>query len=145
MEILSNQTLTSKQIALIEHHYKAKFVCETSIKTMTNRWTNYPAAIFYTKEPHPKGSNWFAVYHNTEDKIMITNGITATEPFHAITIDGVVMYSRYRHDFFEKNGVFVDGGREYMRCGGQRMDGAKVVKLQIVEDRLELVDENVLA
>lgn len=139
MEILSNTMFTNKQISLIEQHYKAKFICETSIKTITNRWTNYPAAIFYTKEPHPKGSNWFAVYHNTEDKVMITNGISATEPFSGIEIDGIVMYSRYRHDFFEKNGVFVDGGREYLRCGGQRMDGAKVVKLQIVEDHLEVI------
>lgn len=140
MDIISNTMLTQKQIALIEREYKAKFVCESCIKTMTNRWTNYPAAIFYTKEPHPLGSNWFAIYHNTENKIMITNGISATEPFSGIVIDDVVMYSRHRHDMFEKNGVFVDGGREYLRCGGQRMDGAKVVKLQIVEDCLKVIE-----
>lgn len=140
MEVLSNKLFSNKQIAAIEHHYKGKFVCETSIKSMTNRWANYPAAIFYTKEPHPNGSNWFAVFRNTENKIVIANGITATEPFHGVTVDGVVLYSRHRHDFFEHNGVFVDGGREYLRCGGERADNARVVKIQIVEDHLEVVE-----
>jgi hypothetical protein len=130
---------TKKQINVIEKKYKAKFVCETCLKSITKQWANYPVSIFYTKEPHPQGSNWFGLFYNTEGKILICNGITATEPFDAVEIDDTIMYSKYRHDFFEHDGIFVDGGRDYLRCGGERSQDAKIVKLQIVEDKLEVV------
>lgn len=141
MKILSNPSMFSqKQIQIIEMQYNAKFICETCVKTITDKWSNWPVAIFYTKIPHPQGSNWFGFFRNTEDEFTICNGISATEPFIGIQIDDDVIYSKYRHDFFEHKDVFVDGGRDYMRCGGKRMDDAKVVKLQIVEDRLEIIE-----
>ena len=126
-------------IELIGEHYNASYVFESCIKGLNGQWTNYPTAIFYTEIPHPKGSNYFAVYQNTEGEFRITNGISATEEFiSAIQIDDDIIYSRYCHDFREHHGVFVDGGRDYLRVGGAgaRFDDIKHIVLIVDKDRL---------
>ena len=138
--ITKSEMFSQKQIQDIERVYNATYICESCLKTLTKQWANYPAAFFYTEKPHPQGSNWFAIYFNTESKPMVTNGIVITEPFEGIQIDNDVIFSRYRHDYREHRGVFVDGGRDYLRCGGQRLDDAKVVKLKVVKDHLEIVE-----
>ena len=50
-------------IAKMENMYNATFVMESCIKGK-NGWANFPAAIFYTEEAHPEGSNYFALYHD---------------------------------------------------------------------------------
>lgn len=54
-------------------------------------------------------------------------------------IDDEVIYSRYRHDFREHNGVYIDGGRDYTRYGGKRIDEAIPVKLKVNKDKLEII------
>jgi len=134
-----------EQIKKIEAIRKAKFVCDTCLKSKTGGWVNFPAAIFYTKEAHPEGSNYFALYYT--DRLMITNGISATlEPFEAYEmIDGTILYSRHRHDYrehvIEDKSFFVDGGRDYTRCGGDFSLVKRSIKVQIVEDKLEIVED----
>lgn len=132
-------------IAKVEEMYKATFIMESCIKG-DNGWCNFPAAIFYTEEAHPEGSNYFALYKDQktrrtlEPKIMITNGISATEPFGAIQIGEDVYYSRYRHDYRETGrGVAIDGGRDYVRLVGN-IHAGKQVKLKVNKDKLEVVD-----
>lgn len=138
--ITKSEIFSQREIETLERHYKAKYICESCLKTITKQWANYPAAFFYTEKPHPRGSNWFAIYYNTENKPMVTNGVVITEPFEGIQIDDDVIFSRYRHDYREHRGVFVDGGRDYLRCGGQRYDEARVVKLKAIDDHLEIVE-----
>lgn len=128
---------TDEQVEKIEKHYNAKFVCETSLKT-GGGWSNFPAAVFYTETAHPEGSNWFGLYHS-EGQLRIVNAQSALEPFDGLLLeDGSVFFSRYRHDFqrIGENGSFVDGGREYLRYNP---GNGKVVSLQIVNDKLEIV------
>ena len=127
--------LKPEGIAKIEDAYNAKYVFESCIKTIDGGWGDFPAAIFYTETPHPRGSNYFGVYVDHNGEFMITNGISATEPFDALQIDEDIIYSRYRHDFREHNGYMVDGGRDYFR---RSADGTPV-KLQVVGDHLEVV------
>ena len=128
--------LKPEGIAKIEDAYNAKYVFESCIKDRDGGWCNWPSAIFYTEEAHPRGSNYFGVYVDHNGDFMITNGISATEPFDALQAGDDVIYSRYRHDFREHNGYMVDGGRDYFR---RSADGIPV-KLCVNKDKLEIVN-----
>lgn len=141
MNIVSGKLLKQESIELLEKTYRAKYICDSTVKSKGD-WLNRPVAIFHQGKAHPNGSNYFGIYF-VEDTSYITDAITATEPFDGLLLeDGSVMYSRYRHDFFEHDGIFVDGGREYLRCGGFDLAKTKTVKLQIVGDKLEVVEED---
>ena len=128
--------LKPEGIAKIEKAYNAKYVFESCLKTKNGGWCNMPVAIFYTETPHPQGSNYFGLYRNDFGDFMITDGISATEPFDALQAGDDVIYSRYRHDFREHNGYMVDGGRDYFR---RSADGIPV-KLCVNKDKLEIVN-----
>ena len=140
LNIISGKLLKQESIENIEKSHNAKYVCDSTIKRADGGWLNWPVAIFYQAEAHPRGSNYFGIYFVNETSF-ITDAISATEPFSGLMLeDGSVIYSRYRHDFFEHKGMFVDGGREYFRCGGADLSKTKTVTLQIVKDRLEIVN-----
>lgn len=137
---------TPEQIKKIEEKYKATYVCETCVRAKSGEWANQPVAVFYTEEPHPQGLNWFGLFFRwkpggaADDLILsITDAKSATlEPFQGLSYDGkTVYYSRYRHDFRTVPGGFVDGGRDYLRY----QPPAMIVKLQIIKDKLVILDE----
>ena len=138
--------LGPSQIQIIEEKYNAKYVLESDLLgtdqySGVTFWGNKPAAIFYTKEAHPKGSNYFALFHRG-DSFMITDGLPSIKDvvFQGLEAEGEVIYSRYRHDFREgKNGAFVDGGRDYFRYGGDKFDDYNVVKFKIVDGELVFI------
>lgn len=132
--------ISAENIKKIEEHYNAKYVFESPLKTRGGGWSYNSAAIFYTEVAHPQGSNYFGLYYNDQNNLMITNGISATEEFEGVAIDGDVVYSRSRHDYRGHNGIFVDGGRDYLRWGGERYLSATPVKIKVNKDRLEVVD-----
>lgn len=134
-----NPIFDPEYIERIEKHYNAKFVCETSLKLKDGGWGNFPVAVFYTETAHPEGSNWFGLYWNHENQLRITDAKPALEPFDGLLLeDGSVFYSRYRHDYQSlEDGTMVDGGREYLRYNP---GNGKVVSLQIVNDKLEIVE-----
>lgn len=134
---------TPEQIEKIEKHFNARYICETCLKNTIGNWINQPCAVFWTDTPHPQGSNYFALYiGGMGDTLMIANGITATqEEFTGIVAeDGVVYYSRYRHDFRNIPGGFIDGGRDYLRLGGDVCSNERVA-LKIVGSELVLIRE----
>lgn len=127
-------------IKAIEEHYNGKYIFDSCLQTPSGEWVNAPAAIFYTEQAHPDGSNYFALYFNYESELRIANGITATKPFEALMLeDGSILHSRYRHDYIQLDeGSMVDGGRDYMRCSVK--PNQKIIKVKVVRDHLELVD-----
>jgi len=140
MKILNESSIYKPAgIKIVEDKMNAKYVCESCLRNRDGGWANVPVAIFYTELAHPEGSNYFGIYNNIDGRTTITNAISATEPFSGLLIDNEVVYSRYRHDFRGHNGIFVDGGRDYLRFGGERIDQAEIVKIQIVKDHLEIV------
>lgn len=141
MKILTNSTLyTADNIKMIEQKMNATYVFESCLKNRAGGWANMPVAIFYTENAHPEGSHYFGVYTNFEGHTMITDGISATESFSGLEIDNEIIYSRYRHDFREHNGIFVDGGRDYMKCGGARIADANAVTLQVIDSRVVIAE-----
>ena len=129
-------------ITKMENMYKATFVMESCLKGK-NGWCNFPAAIFYTEEKHPQGSNYFALYEDRGTRLtkgprfMITDGISATKEFIGLQIGDDIIYSRYRHDYRELGEAMIDGGRDYVKYNPKV---GKLVKLKVVKDKLELVD-----
>jgi hypothetical protein len=138
---LDSILFTPEQIANIEKRFNAKYVCETCLKNKMGNWINQPCALFWTDVPHPQGSNYFALYFGgMGDVLMIANGISATqEEFTGIiAADGNIYYSRYRHDYRNIPGGFIDGGRDYIRLGGDVCKNEKV-SLKIVGPELVLI------
>lgn len=137
MRILNESTwLKPDGIAKVENMYNAKYVFESCLKTRWG-WSNFPVAIFYTEKAHPEGSNYFGLYRTDFGDVMITNGISATEPFDALQVGEDIIYSRYRHDYREHKGAMVDGGRDYFKRSSDR---GTPVKLHVVGDHLEVME-----
>jgi len=134
-----NPLFTDEQIEKIEDYYKAKFVCETCLKSSSDGWMNTNFAVFYQETPPEIAkSNYFALYYNREGNLMITDASSALEPFEGLLInENEILYSRYRHDYKTYGDYMVDGGRDYMRCTPSA--SARVVKLGIVKDQLEIL------
>jgi len=136
--------IDAKGIKYIEEKYNAKYVFESCLKNKNGDWANFPAAIFYTEEAHPEGSNYFGVYLKYDydgTKIpMIANGIAATQVvIKGIKADnGDIVYSRYRHDYRNSpdGSVFIDGGRDYIRTNNI----SNLVELKVVKDKLEQIN-----
>lgn len=124
----------------VEKKYNVKFVCETPIKD-NGGWRESSSLIFYSEEPHPAGSNYMALsviyYFEDKGELVISNGFSATDCEFVGIVDGdEVIYSRYRHDYrVGKTGVFIDGGRDYVRSSGGRM-----VEMVINEGKLQVID-----
>jgi len=135
MKILNESIVFPKEsIEKIEETYRAKYVCDSSLKTKDGGWSYQPAAVFYQPHPPPEMSNYFGMYVYDKD-VMICKADSATEPFDGIVADnGDVIYSRFRHDYrgSPDNSVFVDGGREYTRWGGKDLNITRLVKINVV-------------
>lgn len=122
-------------ISIIEEKYGVKYICETCIKTK-GYWRNEPSLIFYSKKPHPEGSNYLSVSRQN-NSFVLSNGISATEPFAGVQAkNGEIIYSRFRHDFRTSSdkSVFIDGGREYTRIIGDQ--SPSLVQLIIAKDKV---------
>lgn len=135
--ILNDSCFSHGAMKKAEVKYNAKWIVDSAVP-YKNGWSQSPAAIFYTETPHPDGSNYFGLYQSIEGW-KIFNAIFVTEkPFNGLLIDDDIIFSRYRHDFREHKGVFVDGGRDNFRCGGERMNEAKKVHIKVMKDQLIL-------
>lgn len=154
MNILTaSERFSPEQLAKIEAHYEATYVCETCVQSTKGVWINTSVSVFYQPDPAkvPEGgSQWFGLYFRQEFlpdldgsyKLFIVNAISAVEnDIVGVKADnGDVIYSRYRHDYRHSpdKSVWIDGGRDYTRHGGM----GEFVTLRIVEDKLIIVEED---
>lgn len=103
-----------EQVKKIEELRNARWLLDTEHK-------GHPVSVFWQDEAHPNGSNFFALYYkNVPWELMITDGaFILDQSIRGIMLpSGNVIYSRYVHDFFEREGVAIDGGRSYTRVVG---------------------------
>lgn len=119
-----------------ERHYNATFVGDFCLKTKDGTWSEEPAAIFWVETPSkPEYSNYFGLFVRS-GSIYITDGQSAfSEPMcGVVTPSGDVLVSRYRHDYREEEGVFIDGGRDYVRTNGKtvgvRAEGPQLIVVE---------------
>jgi len=135
-----NMMLEDKTIESVCKDYNAKYVIDTCLRTATGEWANFPAAIFYTEQAHPQGSNYFALFKSMHGEWMISNGYEAVQGvFHGILFeDGELVHSRFRHDYFVHREAMADGARDYFRTS-TCPKGAKQIKFEVVNGELKRV------
>lgn len=153
MNILTkSERFSSQQLATIEKHYEAKYVCETCVKNTNGGWANMAVSIFYQPDPAkvPEGgSQWFGLFfrqefpdENAPRQLCIVNAISAVENdiVGIVAENGDVIYSRYRHDYrwSPDESVMIDGGRDYTRTSTCPIG---MVTLRIIKDKLTILED----
>ena len=101
-------------IEKVTAHYSKKdgvpihYVCTSDLDK-----SDVPVDIYYRDSPHPDYNNYyFGLYTDEEDRMMICKA------------DGMIsdkdewVYSQSHHDYVETDTGFIDGGRRYIRRGG---------------------------
>lgn len=130
-------------VAKVEQVKNAKYVGEFSLKTKDGGFSNQPALVFYQKEAHPQGSNYFALFYKFSHKgfpasLMITDTLSSIEDPRVGILNertGNILYSAYRHDYQFLDEHMIDGGAEYTRSS---LNG-KLVNFTIVDGEIVLL------
>lgn len=144
MKIINDCSIFNAEgIEKIEKLRDATYVMEGPVRDKNGNWSEPSVAVFYQKEAHPRGSNYFGLYYKPfSGELMITDALSAVqgEIDAVMAANGDIIYSRYRHDmrYSPDGSVFIDGGRDYCRMGGD-LSRAKRVQLRVNVDRLEVV------
>lgn len=131
---------TEKQVEAFSS-YGGSFVMETCVPEKadgTGKFTEDTFLLYYNKEKHPQGSNWYIIGIDRYGKFYIADGerVIKSERFHVDVVGNYVpkpkignlygffselknepLYSLYRHDARSdsKACIIVDGGRDYTR------------------------------
>jgi hypothetical protein len=131
-----NSWLSESQIRAIEKEKNAKYICDNPLKLRNGQYANFPIAIFYAKEKHPEGSNWFALYTDTLGRIMISNAAEVDNRIiSGLLVGKKIIYSSYRHDLNCFENCCIDGGIDYLKVNGS----CPAVQLIITKDGLRRV------
>jgi len=132
---------TKDQIKIIESHYGAKYLGPWAVKWSERLgWSSMPVDVFYQPNPDiSKGhSHYFGMHINDRGYVMISNAESAfSEPITGmLTENGEVIVSRFRHDYVEKDGNMIDGGRDYLRSSGGKFVNVTVKNGEFVLESL---------
>ena len=117
-------------------------------------WNESPVDVFY--QPNPDTSlghtNYFGMFIKTDPytgkstgSVYITEASSVfSDPIAGIpTDDGEVIVSRYRHDYVEKDGRMIDGGRDYTRSSAHQSVIITVDGDQFVVSEGEDIEERI--
>lgn len=113
--------LNTFNINSICDHFNVHYLGAFALKNKEGQWTEEPFDCFFQPNPdYDAGhSHFFTVFQRLDMTVMIANAISAFEiPFTGLIENDRFIYSRYRHEFVSYGSVFVDGGRDYFRRGG---------------------------
>ena len=141
--IVHNETNTNLNIVYIEDSFSAKYVGEFAIKANGAGWTTFPVSVFYTETPHPEGSNYFGIILEGNNSL-ICNAISVVEETWTGLLNketNNVVYSAFGHDFQRLDGLFIDGGKDYIRA--TLTDNSEFVKLKIEKDKIIVIRDNI--
>ena len=107
-----------------------KYVCTTDLHDTSDM----PVNVFYRPTPHPEfGNRYFGLYYSHDERLYIINADSVENLEFGMIEDGNgdLHYSKCHHDmkyipgfedlFEVQNSVFIDGGRQYVRVGGNPM------------------------
>ena len=102
------------------------YVCTTDLDR-----SDMPVNVFYRQTPHPDyGNRYFGLLYNHDGRLYIINAdsVESLEFGMIEDTEGNLHYSKCHHDmkyipgyedlFEVQNSRFIDGGREYVRVGG---------------------------
>jgi hypothetical protein len=106
--------------AVCEHYSEKdgvpiKYVCTTDLRASDMPWD-----IYYRDTPHPEfGNRYFGLRHTNGTAWITDADIVETFEFGMIEVEGILYYSQSHHDYKVVGKKMIDGGRQYIRCGGR--------------------------
>lgn len=149
VEVNNGRNVAQFSIEKVEAKYNAKFVGQFCLKTVSGSWGESPADIYYVQNPDRSlgHSNYFGLI-TQRGGVYITRGDAAVaENITAIVADdGEILYSKFRHDYnvSKDKSVWIDGGRDYTRSGGEKFVTLKIVDgefYQLEDEDLAKIDD----
>ena len=141
-------------IRKIEEKYGARYMGYWATKNSRGGWNDSPVDVFYQPNPDTsKGhTHYFGMFIKTDPysgegsgSVYITEASSAFSDVIAgiPTDDGEVIVSRYRHDYVEKDGRMIDGGRDYTRSSVHRSVSITVDGDKFIVSERERVEEGI--
>ena len=132
---------------IIEERYGAKYMGYWCTKNLRGGWNERPVDVFYQPNPNKElgHSHYFGMFRqNTQ--VLITNAESCfSEPITgAVCDDGEVIVSRYRHNYIDKKGAMIDGGRDYTRASTGKLVRVNVVGSEFTFSDIEGGKDNVV-
>lgn len=127
VKIAKYKIFTKKIIKKLEEHYNGKYIGD-----FENKNGNI-ASLFYREFPNVElgHTNYFLL---TDESI--SNGeYIKNIVFNAVKSKRTYLISCYRHHYNEKDGVFIDGGRDYLRTNVDN----KIYKLKLGNGEFKLI------
>lgn len=125
------------------------YVCTTDLDA-----SDIPVNVFFRQTPHPDyGNRYFGLYYSHDGHLYILNADRVENLEFGMIEDpeGNLHYSKSHHDFkyipgcedlFEvQNSAYIDGGRQYVRVGGNPLPMVRYFKVkdgQMIEE--EVID-----
>lgn len=123
---------SKKQIKKLEIQYNAVYIGDFDINTGIE-------SLFYQPFPNLElgHSHYFTLFVQMfTDKVYITNGEKYKDVvFNAVKSKKTYLISCYRHHYNEKDGIFIDGGRDYLRTNTDN----KIYKLKLENGKFKLI------
>ena len=110
--------LTREAVAKVEALRQARFMGHWCTKGPRGGWNESPVDVFYQSRPDvEKGHKHYFGLLRHNGQLFICDATSAfSEPITGVlATDGEVVVSRFRHDYQERKGVMIDGGRDYLK------------------------------
>ena len=118
MNVLHNPQFDIKKTTA---HYTKKdgvpvhYVCTSDLDE-----SDRPFDIYYRDTPHPDHNNYYFGLYSLADKVMICKADLVEKLDFGMISDGKEewVYSQSHHDYVKTDTAFIDGGRKYIKRGG---------------------------
>lgn len=139
--IIKNEGYWFKEngICKIEEKYGAKYMGYWCTRHPRGGWNERPVDVFYVPNPDTSlgHSHYFGMFIQ-DGTAYITNAESAfSEPITgAVCSDGEVIVSRYCHDYIERKGAMIDGGRDYTRSNKCKLVRVNVIGSEFTFDEI---------
>lgn len=130
VQITKYKIFTKKIVKKLEEKYNAKYIGDFDMKNGKS------GLLFYQPFPNLElgHSNYFFLFISAEN-LYITNGEYMTDiVFNAVKSKRTYLISCYRHHYNEKDGIFIDGGRDYLRTNTD-----KIYQLKLENGEFKLI------
>ena len=132
-------------IRKIEEKYNSIYMGYWCLRTIDGGWSELPVDIFYQPEPdHEKGhTNYFGMLIRGGSAFIVNGESAFSDPITGVAMPtGEVLVSRFRHDYVNKDGYMIDGGRDYVKHGSKgKLVDVKVRGSKFVFEELKVANE----
>ncbi len=122
----------AEQIRFLSERYQARYLGCWCVKQRDGSWSDVPVDVFYQPKPNLDlgHTNYFGVFLYEQHTMMIAADSAFSEPMTGVLLkSGEVLVSRFRHDYQCKQGIGIDGGRDYVKVSM----GATQVDVQVLD------------